>query len=142
MAKLPRTVVVDIDGTISNRWPQRDPYDLTKVIHDEPINTVIQVVYALECQGWQVCYLTARGEEARHGTKTWLGIYVGGLGDRPLFMRKKGDNRDDVTIKSEIYHDKIAPKYRVELALDDNPNVIEWWRDEGIQAFQVADGKF
>lgn len=142
MPKKPRTVVVDIDGTIATRWKGRKPFDLSKVIHDDPINTVINVVYALECQGWQVVYLTARGEEARHATKTWLNLYVGGLGDRPLYMRKKNDNRDDVTIKSEIYHEKIEPKYRVELALDDNDDVIEWWRDEGIQAFQVADGKF
>lgn len=141
MARKPRTVICDIDGTISNRWPQRDPYDLSKVIHDEPINTVIQVVYALECQGWQVVYLTARGEEARHATKTWLEIYAG-ITNRPLFMRKKNDHRDDVTIKSEIYYDKIEPKYRVELALDDNPDVVEMWRDMGIHAFQVADGKF
>lgn len=139
MTQKPKTVICDIDGTISTRC-DRDPMDLTKVIHDYPLNTVIEVVQALEDDLWTVVYLTARGEESRFQTRTWLELYAGGHYKRKLFMRKKGDERDDVTIKSEIYHDKIEPFYDVKLALDDNSLVIAWWRSLGIQAFHVAEG--
>jgi hypothetical protein len=54
-------------------------------------------------------------------------------------MRSKGDTRDDVTIKSEIYYDKIEPKYDVKMAFDDNTDVLKFWESIGIKTFQVND---
>jgi hypothetical protein len=135
----PKTIIVDIDGTISTSAGRREPFDLKKVIHDDPINSVIEVIQALEDCQYVIVYLTARGEEARHATKTWLSIYAGGYGNRKLFMRSKGDTRDDVTIKSEIYYDKIEPKYDVKMAFDDNTDVLKFWESIGIKTFQVND---
>jgi hypothetical protein len=135
----PKTIVVDIDGTISTSGGRRDMFDLSKVIHDDPINSVIEVVQALEDCLYTIVYLTARGEEARFQTRTWLDLYAGGHRKRKLLMRKKGDDRDDVTIKSEIYFEKIEPHYDVKMAFDDNTEVIAWWKSIGVKTFQVDD---
>lgn len=136
----PNTVVVDIDGTISTRC-DRDPFDLTRVEGDLPIMETLRVVQMLELQ-YAVVYLTARGEESREETTRWLDRHDLSSWFRPLFMRARGDERDDATIKREIYEEQIKPHYNVKIALDDNPEVIQMWRGLGIMAWQVADGSY
>lgn len=135
----PKTVVVDIDGTVSTRC-DRDPFDLSKVSGDYPIDVVIGVVRDLEAQGWQIVYLTARGGSAFEATEKWLFENDRSLRHRPLFIRKDDDLKDDVEIKDELYRRYIRPFYDVKLAFDDNTNVIAWWRSLGVTAFHVAEG--
>jgi histidinol phosphatase-like enzyme len=56
----PKTIIVDIDGTISTSAGRREPFDLKKVIHDDPINSVIEVIQALEDCQYVIVYLLRR----------------------------------------------------------------------------------
>ena len=136
----PNAVVVDIDGTICTRC-DRDPFDLTRVGGDLPIIDTLRVVQGMEHQ-YAIVYLTARGEESREETSRWLDKHDLSSWFRPLFMRARGDRRDDEVIKREIYEEQIKPHYNVKIALDDNPHVIKMWRDLGVLGWQVADGTF
>jgi len=53
-----------------------------------------------------------------------------------LFMRRDGDTRPDYEVKRGIL-DHIESRYRVVLAVDDNPNVLRLWRERGIRTIEV-----
>jgi hypothetical protein len=54
-------------------------------------------------------------------------------------MRRDKDFREDHVIKREIYEQHIRPYYKVLLALDDKPSILELWRSLDIPAWQVRE---
>ncbi len=79
--------------------------------------------------GIAVLVVTARGERWRRPTGFWLA-----LNDIPsdeLYMRADKDGRRDVEVKRDILT-RIRSRYKVMRAWDDNPSVIDLWREEGI----------
>lgn len=80
-------------------------------------------------EGDTVLIVTARQEEWRHLTETWTDS-----NDIPyasVHMRKQGDKRKDKIIKSEIL-DLLLETYDIIHAYDDNPSIIELWRERDI----------
>lgn len=58
-------------------------------------------------------------------------------------MRKAGDYRDDVVVKSEWLSQIEPPEYkRLTAVFDDRARVVQMWRDAGVPCFQVAAGEF
>jgi hypothetical protein len=56
-----------------------------------------------------------------------------------LLMRRAGDQRRDSIVKSEIYHQYIAPFYRVVYVVDDRPSVCDMWESLGLPLLRVRD---
>ena len=90
----------------------------------------------------EVIFCTGRPEKYRAATEGWLEEHYGiPLSGRELHMRKDGDYRPDDIVKEEILNNHID-KDRVMFVLDDRQQVVDMWRRNGLQCFQVAEGNF
>jgi len=76
-----------------------------------------------------ILIVTARSEQYKKISTDWLYKYA--VPYTKIFMRKVGDFRSDVDVKRDIL-DEIAQNWFPFHAIDDNPNVISLWRENGI----------
>jgi len=145
--KLPLCIICDIDGTLA-KMGDRSPYDWSKVGLDTlnfSVANVLNTYKALDAQNplWEetrIIIVSGRDSICRTETKRWLEENC--IEYHHLFMRKKGDNRDDRIVKKEIYETKIKGKANVLFVLDDRNKVVEMWRSLGLTCLQVAEGDF
>lgn len=144
-------VIFDIDGTLADCEHRRhhlaktpkDWYAFFKAMPlDLPKPMAISMVQDFAKRGYQPIFLTGRPAEWRHETVDWLMMHVGMLNPTLLFMRPFKDFLPDHEIKMQIYREKIAPKFKVELVLEDRSNMVKVWRGLGLECWQVADGEF
>jgi predicted kinase len=54
-------------------------------------------------------------------------------------MRKGGDHRSDVIVKSEILDEILARGHDIAFVVDDRPRVVEMWRQRGLTCLQCRD---
>ena len=123
---------------------------------DEPNLPVIRTMQALRRGGAEVWIWSGRSDECEVATIEWLCKH-GCFGSTPdrflpawifgapeLFrMRKAGDHRDDVVVKSEWLAEIEPPEFkRLTAVFDDRARVVQMWRDAGVPCFQVAPGEF
>lgn len=76
-----------------------------------------------------ILIVTARGRQYDKVTRDWL--YKYSIPYNELFMRDVGDMRKDVDVKRDILAE-IEERWTVVHAIDDNPNVITLWEENGI----------
>lgn len=144
---LPGVFLIDIDGTIALKSPDRGIHDYHKVHLDRPNTPVVRIVNTLINEGYRVIFLTGRKDDCRIETATWIRANIRLQDDDEanpfqLIMRKTGDNRPDWIIKHELFQEHIAGKYRVLGCFDDRNQVVEMYRKLGLTVYQVADGDF
>lgn len=141
-----RALLVDIDGTIARNNSGRawygDGYE--KRLHEDDVDTtVLAVIDALTYKAGfvdHVLFVSGRAEVGREATSLWLEEHTSYVPDgrmSDLFMREDGDYRPDEVIKREIYDRYIRDTFKVLLALDDKPSMVDLWRSLGIPAWQV-----
>lgn len=142
---LPAAIICDIDGTLA-AMNGRGPHDYHLVGGDTPREAVINAVHAAWCHGFELIFLSGRPDSCRTDTIGWLKRHVldSGPARKPwaLFMRETGDGRVDHQIKYEIFDERIRNNYRVHWAYDDRDQVVQMWREIGVDCFQVAPGAF
>lgn len=159
---LPKAVICDLDGTLS-LMNGRSPYDTSTCDKDLPNVPVIECVKAMHVQGYAILFTSGREEKAREPTARFIEQWVRvpptkGLGalipgslsvndglvgiSYSLFMRATADMRKDSIVKRELFDAHIAGKYNVVFCLDDRNQVVDFWREIGLTAFQVAPGNF
>lgn len=162
MAKQP-AIICDIDGTISDyskrkHWlaplnggnREQEIHGATGVnwekfnqeaIHDAPIEEVIKIVrWAKNASNTKIILLTGRNDKYRRTTLDWLNLHR--IPHDRLLMRKYGDWRADVEVKTELFLKNIVDAYEVLFALEDRDKVVEMWRNLGIRCLQVAKGEY
>jgi hypothetical protein len=137
---LPDAVIVDIDGTVALRC-DRDPYDETTVINDQPNAPVCRLVTVLAMSGYRIVFVSGRTEACRADTETWLYRRFP-FHWNALHMRAVGDKRRDAEVKTEIYRDHIEGRFNVRWVLDDRNQTVDAWRALGLTCLQVAPGDF
>lgn len=152
MRARPDAVIADMDGTLADVSTVRHLVDGINSKKDfDAFHTASEFVPAHKqavqfCvrhhkAGRKVLIVTAR-------MRMWEGVTTRFL-DRelaphapyvtPIFMRADGDYRKDREIKCEILAE-IREHYNIVAAVDDNPNVIALWEDEGIPEIEVVPG--
>lgn len=132
---LPDAVIIDIDGTLGI-LNGRNPFDHTRY-HEDAINTPIaKLTKAFS----KTLILTGRDDKHAEVTSQWLGKHE--IYHESLFMRATGDTRPDYVVKKEIFFEKIAPYYNVQLVVEDRQQVVDMWRELGIVCAQVDVGDF
>ena len=143
-----KVIVCDIDGTVANIEHRRQ-YVATKPKNWKAFNAGMaqDTVYA-DIQ-WMVTNLSmysnlvfcsGRGEEQRAVTEQWLAdnkfTYEG------LYMRAKGDYRQDSIVKVELLKQIREKHGEPFLWIDDRQQVVDAIRAEGVRVVQVAPGDF
>ena len=157
--------IFDLDGTLALiehrlHFIQQTPKDWRSFFaacgDDEPNVPVIRTLQALRASGAEIWIWSGRSDECKSTTVAWLTEHgclesnqirfrlARPFGSPERFrMRKAGDHRDDVAVKSEWLAEIEPPEFkRLVAVFDDRTRVVQMWRDAGVPCFQVAPGKF
>lgn len=143
--ELPDCVLIDIDGTVAHKAPERGFFDWDMVDRDIPRTPVIAMVCGLIDQGYQPIFLSGRDGSCMEATYDWIYkhimYYLYPDCDFHLFMRTAGDMRKDYIVKRELFDKYVKDKFNVVAVLDDRPQVItNCWLDIGLpNVISVAD---
>ena len=148
-----KTVIVDIDGTISRigdrlKYLQQEPKDWDSFYNDcfddEPIIEMVDLVYDLYLQRYQLVFCTGRRESCREKTINWFNKYFEPEISKfsKLLMRKNNDHRHDIEVKPELLKEAGIKLDSIAFVLEDRNSMVKKWRELGLICLQVADGNF
>ena len=134
--------IFDIDGTIADT-SHRSPYDQSTMEQDEPIQDVIDLLNFLSTR-YLIIFVTGRKSQSDAVQKTleWIDTYTNKTHPYDIFMRSADDNRSDVKVKEDIYHQHIENNYNVLGVFEDRDRTVQMWRDLGLRCYQVRNGNF
>lgn len=106
---------------------------------DLPKLEIIEVLNSMAKSGHEIEIWTGRSDIVREQTETWLSKHLNDdLGLIRLRMRKQGDHRRDIDVKSDFMQESQTP----DLVFDDRNSVVRWWRQQGIACCQVKESDF
>ena len=146
-------VIVDIDGTISKvgerlKYILQSPKDwdsfYNDCFEDEPVEEIINLVYRLYSQGYELVFCTGRRESCREATIKWFNTNF-----EPeiakfskLLMRPNKDHRHDTEVKIELVKNAGIDFNSIAFVLGDRNSMVAKWRELGVRCLQVAEGDF
>ena len=133
---LPSAVIVDVDGTVA-RHVSRSPYDYSKVLSDEPIQFVIDILESL-ADKHEIIFLSGRKDSCYVDTRVWLAKHAPFWGGK-LFMRPDDSNIPDYIVKEKLFNENINGKYNVVGVFDDRLQVARLWSKKGLPLLRVGD---
>lgn len=136
----PDTVIVDLDGTLSNcsarqhlvMGKKRDYAAFHARLHEDPVHEwCASLLFALrEAPGrMRVVLLSARPQEYERATKAWLATYAPWY-DELVLLRAGPDSAPADALKREWVRSYGAT--RILLALDDDPRNAAMFKEEGV----------
>jgi predicted kinase len=142
----------DIDGTLA-RMVNRGPYDTSKYADDVADRAMSETLWFLQdgakvagetVDGNEVAFLvlSGRSEEFKPVLVEWLAGWGLEIPEENIFMRPKGDMRNDAVIKSELVDKHISGVYDVIMHFDDRDRVVNALRRKGMKVAQVEPGAF
>lgn len=139
---LPWAIMFDLDGTLADMGT-RNPFNWKACINDKPREAVTFLAklvrdYEGQCD---IIFMSGRDEVCRPETAAWIKRELNITPDH-LYMRPEGDNRKDNIIKSELFDAHIRGRFNVHFVVDDRKQVVDMWRELGLDCFQVAPGDF
>lgn len=140
----PTAHIYDVDGTLANvdpylhyvRGSNRD----YNAFHEASIDAlpnfeVVEMLNQSLFDQRHIIIVTSRKETWRGLTSSWLA--KNDIGHHALYMRSDDDNRPDYEVKKDILL-KINNHWNVIHAVDDNPNVIRLWEEQGIPTTKIG----
>ena len=142
MNNKPTAIIFDMDGTLANvdsirhyvistpdhRGKNFDAFHAASV-DCPPHAAVVSHASVAHLLGHKIIIVTARKAMWRHHTAWWLALH--GVPSDAMFMRGNKDSRPDYYVKKDILA-AIQHTWNVVHAVDDNPNVIRLWQENGI----------
>ena len=145
-------VIFDLDGTLALIDDRRDLatkdngkfdwdvfFDPKNIDLDLPNQPVIDMANMLSKQGYKIYILSGRSDKTEDATIAWLDKH--NVNYDLLIMRPQNQLYKKDSDLKQGWLDTIG-KDRVSMIFDDRNQVVDMWRDNGITAFQVADGDF
>ena len=92
-----------------------------------------------------IIFCSGRPDNYRKETYAWLekhGLTEKLQFDVYLYMRPRGDQRQDNIVKEIILDFEILPRFKPYLMIDDRQQVVDMWRKRGYTCLQCAPGGF
>lgn len=141
-------VVVDLDGTLINtkhllhlaKPESHDYLDFHKMaVYAPPVKWTLRVVRDWHAIGVPVVISTARSERYQVFTEEWLRKWFPGYTN--LYMRQWNDTQEDHVTKLGLLQEIQYDYGTVLRAYDDNPGVLQMYRDNNIPTVTVRVGK-
>ena len=146
------TVIFDLDGTLADIEKRRNLstkdngkmdwdkfFDPKNIKLDEPNLPVVLLAKMMWDKGFRIAIFSGRLNVTQTATERWLEeheIKWDILRMRPKHMKFV----DDAELKREWLHE--LGKDSVFLVVDDRKKVVDMWRKEGMDVWQVAEGDF
>ncbi|MBC7714394.1 MAG: polynucleotide kinase [Rhizobacter sp.] len=144
-----KAIIVDLDGTLCDvdhrvHHVQKHPKNWhafnSAMDQDKSYFWCLELIAAMRTRGYKVFFVTGRDEHFREMTSAWLKKHH--VEYEELYMRAKGDFREDSDVKEEIYNRSIENVAEVLFVVDDRKSVVERWRKMGLTCLQCAPGDF
>lgn len=142
------TIVIDLDGTLSNcdhrrhlvQGKKRDYEAFHAKIGEDPVNEWCAMLMERmsvdpECEGsgYKIIIVSARPWSATVETRRWL-LKNHVVYDSLFLLRTDGDSTPDQDLKREWLHS--YGKDRILFVVDDRSRVVKMWREEGLVCLQ------
>lgn len=151
MEPLPRAVIWDLDGTLSDDRARAHFVEVAEgrkrdwksyfdaIEEDPPIAASIELLRSLRANGVRIVFLTGRPEFTRLKTERWL--RANGLEEYDiLLMRPAGERRPAGEFKVEQVL-KLRANYELVCAFEDRIEVAEHLRRAGLAVFLYGEGQ-
>ena len=142
--------IFDFDGTLAEISHRRHHLDgaapqwakfFEDCDKDAPIKGVIAVLLDLVAQGHRVEIWSGRSADVEEKSRRWLDD-VGVPSCLLKRMRPSGDFTPDDKLKRDWLKEERALGNEPTVIFDDRQKVVEMWRAEGVECFQVNPGDF
>jgi phosphoglycolate phosphatase-like HAD superfamily hydrolase len=140
-------VVFDCDGVLADSSHRRhvgknwaiateDEVDEWHSRHhlDRPIKPMMDLAWSLRRAGYAVVVLTSRCQKQREDTRKWLAWQ--GLPVEDIYCREVGERTPNHLYKARKIRE-IQERYDIRFALDDEPAIVDTYRQAGIFCLQV-----
>jgi phosphoserine phosphatase len=144
-----KVIVFDIDGTLANiehrrsfvaSKPKNWKAFVAGIPQDTPHEDIVFLAQTFFAQGNKVILCSGRGEESRAVTEQQMKDFD--VDFNALYMRSKGDHRQDNIVKVELLAEIRRDFGEPFLWFDDRQQVVDAIRAEGVRVLQVAPGDF
>lgn len=153
--------ICDIDGTLMNvekrvEYAKKHKKDTDRVMDwdiflnpmvmlefDTPNKDVVGVIKSLYHSDWEnynLIITSARNE--RHRDVTMKQLELARVDYDAMYLRDDGDMRPDDIVKEELLGKIRTDGYNPTIAFDDRNQVVNKWRELGINCYQVRSGDF
>jgi predicted kinase len=144
-----KAIYSDLDGTLCDVEHRRrlvrgdgkkDWQAFFKGMIDDPVNEPVLDVLKRFANTHDIVYCSGRPDNWRRETREWLSKK--GAPEGLLFMRPRGDSRQDSVVKEILLDFEILSRFDIVFCLDDRDQVVKMLRKRGFTVFQVAEGDF
>jgi FMN phosphatase YigB (HAD superfamily) len=144
----PLAWIFDLDGTlfkIDPDWETRQ-----NLRQAQPIEAVLDVALTLKRVGQQLLFVTARFDDCRAATIEQLQNHYlldrwgnAATEDPHLYMRDSAATYQplDYEYKEQVYQNQIKPNWNVRGVFEDDEDCASTWQAEGLDVFQIRNGK-
>lgn len=155
----PRAIVCDLDGTLCNvehrrhfvrREGKKDWRSFFEGLSEDAVNQWCADILDAMCDQYEIVYASGRGDEYEKLTREWLKrkgldeyrLRNGDWKPAALYMRQRGDHRQDYIVKEIILDFEILTRYEPVFFIDDRKQVVDMWRRRGYTVLHCDDGEF
>ena len=153
--------ICDVDGTLMNvekrvQWAKKHKKDTDRVMNwdmfldplvmlefdrsNRDVCNVINALYSDSINDNNIIITSARNE--RHRDVTMKQLSLADVHYDAMYLRDDGDMRPDDIVKAELLDKIITDGYDPTVAFDDRNQVVNKWRELGINCYQVRAGDF
>lgn len=148
----PSAIVCDLDGTLCDvthrrhfvqregkkNWP-----GFFAGISNDPVNNWCADILDSMKDRFAIVYCSGRGQEHEQVTRTWFANNIAPeIAPSNLFMRHRGDSRQDYLVKEIILDFEILTRFKPHFMIDDRKQVVDMWRSRGFVCLQCDEGNF
>ncbi len=142
-----KAIICDLDGTLCNidhrlefvkakNWK-----DFFYNIPGDSVNEWCATILA-EFNDTDIYVVLASGRPDDHQKPTIEWLAQNSIDYNALFMRQRGDFRQDYIVKEIILEFELKTRYEILFTIDDRDQVVTMWRKHGITCLQCANGDF
>jgi hypothetical protein len=141
-------IVIDLDGTLCNlnhrehfvKGEKKDWKGFFEGISGDTPNTWCDfLVKSMQWSRAHIVFASGRPDDHRIQTQEWLSKY--GYGYKYLFMRPRGDYRQDYIVKETILDFEILTRFKPLFFVDDRKQAIDMYRQRGFTVLDCAGEK-
>lgn len=131
--------IFDIDGTLALNTSGRSSYNMSRVLEDTPVQSVIETLQMIQKSNFAIIICTGRSDDASEKTIQWLEKY--NLHYDKIYFRPYKNREPDYLVKERMWR-HINETYNIVALYDDRDQVVKHGRKLGMAVFQVAYGNF
>jgi predicted kinase len=153
--KKPSAIICDLDGTLCDvehrihhvrrsDGQKKDWFNFFREIPNDPLNKwcadILRKFSHDPYESKRIVLCSGRDDNQRKMTQDWLSKHNIFYND--LYMRQRGDSRQDNVVKEIILDFEILTRFTPYFMIDDRKQVVDMWRRRGFTCLQCAEGDF